>query len=82
MKNFLISAFLFLSMHGFSQTAISGHIKDNKGKPIPGVSITLKDTYDGTVTDSLGNFSFTTKETGSHIIEISNVNYDDYQTSG
>ena len=25
------------------------NIKDNKGKPIAGVSITLKDTYDGAV---------------------------------
>ncbi|MEP6681877.1 MAG: TonB-dependent receptor [Parafilimonas sp.] len=81
MKNLLLSTFLLLSLHSFSQTKITGHIKDNRGKPIPGVSITLKDTYDGAVSDSAGNFSFTTTETGSHVIEITNVNFDDYQTT-
>ena len=80
MKNFVLTTFLFLSIHCFSQTKISGHIKDNKGKPVPGVSITLKDTYDGAVSDSSGNFSFSTTEKGSHVIEMTNVNYDDYQT--
>jgi outer membrane receptor for ferrienterochelin and colicin len=64
-----------------AQTKISGKIKDTKGKPIPSVSITLKDTYDGAVTDSLGNFSFTTTEKGSHVIEVTNLNYDDYQAT-
>ena len=81
MKNLFVTAFLFFSLHGFSQTKISGHIKDNRGKSISGVSITLKDTYDGAVSDSSGNFSFTTTETGSHVIEMTNVNYDDYQTT-
>src|SRR3982750_4327869 len=81
MKNLLTTALLLLSVCSFSQTKLSGKIKDIKGKPIPGVSITLKDTYDGAVTDSLGNFNFITRETGSHIIEITNINYDDYQTT-
>lgn len=34
-----------------------------------GVSITLKNSYDGTVTDSLGNFSFTTYEKGELVVE-------------
>ncbi len=81
MKNFLITTFILLSIRGFSQTKITGHIKDNRGKAIRGVSVTLKDTYDGAVSDSIGNFSFTTTETGSHIVEATNVNYDDYQTT-
>ncbi|HEY2726738.1 MAG TPA: TonB-dependent receptor, partial [Parafilimonas sp.] len=79
--NLFITAFLLISLHGFSQTKITGHIKDNRGKSVPGVSVTLKDTYDGAVSDSLGNFSFTTTEKGSHVIEITNVNFDDYQTT-
>ncbi|MBV9961160.1 MAG: TonB-dependent receptor [Parafilimonas sp.] len=81
MKHFLIIACAFFTIHGFSQTKISGHIKDNKGKAIPAVSITLKDTYDGAISDSSGNFSFTTTEQGSHVIEMTNVNYDEYQTN-
>ncbi len=81
MKKFLLAATIFFANHIIAQTKISGHLKDNKGKPVAGVSITLKDTYDGAVSDSLGNYSFNTTEKGSHLIEMTNVNYDDYQTT-
>src|SRR5215472_15079961 len=79
MKNFLLISMTLLTINTIAQTKISGHIRDNKGKALPGVSITLKDTYDGAVTDSMGNFSFTTTETGSHVIEMTSMDYDDYQ---
>ena len=81
MKHIIITAFLFLSIQSFAQTKIEGKIKDNKGKPIVGVSITLKDTYDGAVSDSSGNYNFTTTEKGSHVLEFTNVNYDAYQAT-
>src|SRR5215217_7110544 len=81
MKTWIAITLMFLSMGAAAQTKISGNIKDNKGKPILSVSITLKDTYDGAITDSLGNFNFTTTETGSHTIEVSNLDYDSYQTT-
>ena len=81
MKNFLLIALMFFSMNAIAQTKITGYIYDHKGKPVAGVSITLKDTYDGAVSDSAGNFSFTTTETGSHTIDVTNINYDDYQTN-
>src|SRR5215207_2893911 len=61
-----------------AQVKITGSIKDTKGKPIPNVSITLKDTYDGTVSDSLGSFNFITSEKGPHTIEVSGVGYFGY----
>ncbi|HVX24908.1 MAG TPA: TonB-dependent receptor [Parafilimonas sp.] len=81
MKKFLLVATIFFANHIIAQTKISGHIKDNKGKPIAGVSVTLKDTYDGAVSDSLGDYSFSTTEKGSHVIEMTNVNYDDYSAN-
>ena len=81
MKNFLLIAMMFFSMSVIAQTKITGYIYDHKGKPVPGVSISLKDTYEGAVSDSAGTFSFTTTETGSHVIDVTNVNYDDYQTT-
>jgi hypothetical protein len=77
MKILLITAFLFLSIQGFSQTKVEGRVQDKKGKPVAGVSITLKDTYDGAVTDSSGNYRFTTTEKGRHILTFTNVNYND-----
>ncbi|HYK47452.1 MAG TPA: TonB-dependent receptor [Parafilimonas sp.] len=81
MKTWMIAAIILTSINSLAQTKISGKIKDTKGKPIPSVSITLKDTYDGAVTDSSGNFTFTTRETGSHTIDVSSLEYDGYQTN-
>jgi hypothetical protein len=62
-----------------AQITISGKLKDNKGKPVPGASISLKDSYDGTVADSSGNYKFTTTEKGEFIFIVSNVGYKPYE---
>jgi hypothetical protein len=79
-KDFILFLLLLTGLTTMAQVKISGKIKDNKGKPIPGISITLKDTYDGSVSDSSGNFSFTTSETGTHNIDITGVGYHEYTT--
>ena len=53
---------LVITSQVYSQTIIQGKLKDNKGKPIPGASISIKDSYDGTVADSSGNYKFSTTE--------------------
>ncbi len=73
---------LFTILVGLSATAqvkIVGKITDGKAKPISGVSVTLKDTYDGATTDSLGNYSFTTTEKGRKTLETSIVGYKSYE---
>jgi hypothetical protein len=40
-----------------------------------GASITLKDTYDGATSDSLGNYAFVTTEKGTKTLEISVMGY-------
>jgi hypothetical protein len=57
------------------QTLIKGTIKDHRGKPVPGVSISLKNSYDGGTSDSLGNYRFTTAEKDSQTLVISSVGY-------
>lgn len=37
---------------------ISGKVSDSSGSPLPGVTILIKGTNQGTITDSNGNFSF------------------------
>jgi len=37
---------------------IAGTVKDEKGNPLPGVSVVLKGTTTGTVTDAAGNYTF------------------------
>lgn len=76
--NFCVLLLLMMAFKSIGQVKISGTIKDNKNKPIPGISITLKDTYDGSVSDSSGNFSFTTTENGTRNIEVTGVGYHEY----
>lgn len=65
----------YLSSTASGQSVISGKIKDNKGRPVTGASITLKDTYDGATSDSSGKFSFSTGEKGKSMLIISAVGY-------
>ncbi|WP_207511875.1 TonB-dependent receptor [Longitalea luteola] len=60
---------------GSSQTVVSGKVKDNRGRPIQGASITIKDTYDGATTDSLGAYHFKTTEKGEQIILTTSIGY-------
>lgn len=64
MKYLPLTVLLFSVLLTKAQVQISGKIVDNKNKPLPGISIQLKDTYDGATSDSLGNYSFTTEEKG------------------
>ncbi|MBL7699002.1 MAG: TonB-dependent receptor [Chitinophagaceae bacterium] len=68
-----VSHVFVLMLH--SQVTISGKLKDNRGRTIPGVSISIKDSYDGTIVDSLGNYKFTTTEKGEHILTATNIGY-------
>ena len=62
----------------FAQTTISGKVSDTKKEKLPGANIILKDTYDGTTSDSIGNFTFTTYETGTQILVVTFIGYEDY----
>jgi len=76
MFNLLPLAILLLCcVMASGQTTLSGKIKDHKGRPVAGASITLKDTYDGGTSDSLGNYRFTTTETGEHTLVVTNIGY-------
>ena len=68
---------LFLLTFGVliqAQSQISGKVT-YRNKGIPGVSVSLKDTYDGATTDAEGNYSFQTTELGPHILVFSHYKY-------
>lgn len=69
----LLLTSLSIGLH--AQVTISGKLKDNKGRPVPGASISLKDSYDGTIVDSSGNYRFTTTEKGEFTFVATNVGY-------
>jgi outer membrane receptor for ferrienterochelin and colicin len=75
----LLIGLAIASISSYAQITVSGKVKDNKGRPLPGASITLKGTYDGTVVDSLGNFRFTTSEKGSFTLVVNILGYNDFE---
>ena len=79
MKTLFTLCLLVLIVVGKAQVKITGKMLDNKNKPLAGISIVLRDTYDGATSDSAGNFSFTTTERGDHVLEVSSSGYRPYE---
>lgn len=77
MKRILLNVlFYFLGAHAFSQTVISGKVTREKGEPLPGASIFLEGTYDGTSANAEGVFRFKTTKTGEYILKIEFMGYE------
>ena len=64
---------------GFAQIKINGKILTNKKNPLPGVSVSIVDSYDGATTDSLGNYSFTTTEKGEQTLKATATGYKPFE---
>jgi vitamin B12 transporter len=79
MKRLLTLVILILGLTAKAQVKVAGKITDPKGKPVGGASITLKDSYDGATTDSLGNFSFLTTEKGKKTFQASIIGYKPFE---
>jgi hypothetical protein len=59
-----------------AQTRISGVIKSGKGTPVANANILIKNSYDGTSSDSSGRFDFKTTEQGALVLVYSALNYE------
>ena len=71
----LMSALLLLNII-YAQTTINGNIVDNEdGTPIPGASVFILGSSNGSATDFDGNFSIITSEDLPIEIEISSLGY-------
>ena len=68
-------AVLFITGKAFTQSAISGKVSDSRKQPLQGVSISIKDSYDGGTSDSTGRFNFRTTESGTRILIASLLGY-------
>ena len=79
MSKIILFPLLLISSLGFGQIKFSGKVTGNKKNPLTGVSISIKDSYDGATTDSLGNYSFTTTEKGAQILTATSSGYKLYE---
>lgn len=73
----LCSILLFCSQHAFSQKtkSISGHVKDEKGATIPGVSVMIQGSKEGTTTDADGYYRINVPEKDA-VLVFSFVGYE------
>jgi vitamin B12 transporter len=75
LKRILILVLILGSLSAKSQVKVSGKITDTRNKSLAGVSIGLKNSYDGATSDSSGIYSFVTTEKGEQTIVISIIGY-------
>lgn len=75
MKSILTILITLTAFCCIGQVKITGKVVDNKNRALPGVSISLKDSYDGGTSDSTGQFNFSTSETGPHVLTATVTGY-------
>lgn len=75
MKNFILFGFLFFSTIVWTQTTISGKIVNRKNQAVSGANVYIEGTYDGALSDTMGNFSFETTAKDPKGLIISCLNF-------
>lgn len=78
MKKFILSSALILVslIQGEAQTLITGIVHEKGDSPIIGANVFIEGSYDGTVSDDDGAFSFTTELSGEHTLSVSYLGYE------
>src|SRR5688572_221919 len=64
----LLSVILLMSHTVLAQKTVRGTVKDNLDIPLPGASVTLKGTTNGTTTNAEGVFTLTVPESGAVLV--------------
>lgn len=60
----------------WAQSIIKGTVKDKKGTPVAYANVYIKNSIDGSVTDTLGGFTIRTNLKGSQVINASFIGYE------
>ena len=77
MKKIIFTLLCMFSISAtFSQTDISGTVKDKAGVPITGANLLVVGSTSGATSDFDGNFSFTSNLTGVQTVKISYLGYE------
>lgn len=76
MRKFVMLALgmLFMSMHVLAQRTVTGTVTDSTGLGLPGVSVRVQGTNEGTTTNSNGNFSFSVPSSANSLV-ISSIGF-------
>ena len=65
----------------FAQFTISGRVTDKKGNSLPGATVAVKDSYQGTVTNSSGYYQISNLKKGDYVFVVSYLGYESVQKS-
>lgn len=77
MKTYLNLLLLFLCCAALrAQSTVSGTITEKPGLAVIGANIFIEGSYDGTVSDEMGAFSFTTDLAGLQVLSVSFLGYE------
>jgi TonB-dependent starch-binding outer membrane protein SusC len=64
------------------QKTVSGKVTDSTGAPLPGVSVTIKSTTNGTITDANGNYSLKISAGGILVFSFVGMKTQEIDTGG
>src|SRR5579872_7250847 len=78
MKRSVIFFLFIIGFNSYSQTTIKGKVTDKKGVPISFANVFLKNSMDGTTTDTLGLFNFKTQAKDTQVVVVSFVGYQEF----
>lgn len=78
MKNRALTIILCILLvdAAFGQTLIKGKVTDKQGLPLPGSSIIIKGSIDGTSADTSGNFILKTRRKGTQTLQATFIGYE------
>lgn len=66
---------MLLSYTAFGQNGLTGQVIDSNNMPLPGVSVVIKGTTVGTITDFDGNYSLNTELSDSKVLVFSYIGF-------
>lgn len=70
LKAMLLCFFVVMTHNLFAQNVVTGSVKDDTGQFLPGVSVVVKGTTTGTITDSDGNFSLSVPNNATLVLSF------------
>jgi TonB-linked SusC/RagA family outer membrane protein len=73
-KAMLMCFFVVMTHNLFAQNIVTGSVKDDTGQFLPGVSVVVKGTTNGTVTDIDGKFSITVTNNATLVFSFVGMN--------
>ena len=75
-SSFVLMLFALMCLSAGAQTVVFGTVKNKSGRALRNVNVSLKNTFEGASTDSLGQFRFVSDETGRQVLQVSALNYE------